>query len=86
MAIGPAPMNADLTVTAGSQPSAPWRAWLTRLNLFTQAMGGSGATGSRPSTGLYVGLQYFDSTLGYPVWVRTVGPPTVWVNSSGGAV
>lgn len=33
----------------------------------------SGSTGSRPTVGLYVGLPYFDTTLGKPVWVKTTG-------------
>ena len=38
-----------------------------------------GATTDRPSSNLYKGLQYFDETLGIPIWYNG----TVWINSSG---
>jgi hypothetical protein len=42
----------------------------------------SGVTGSRPST-TTIGLQYFDTTLGYPVWFNGGAG---WVNASGVSV
>lgn len=48
-------------------------------------MGLSGVTVSRPTTGLYVGLFYFDTTLGKPIWVKTVAGP-VWVDATGTTV
>lgn len=47
----------------------------------------SGTTAQRPvSPGLWVGRQYFDTTLGYPVWVKQVTPSVVWVNAAGTTV
>lgn len=46
----------------------------------------AGATADRPTSGLWVGRQWFDTTLGYPVWVKQVNPTVVWVNASGIAV
>lgn len=42
----------------------------------------SGATGSRP-TGVPAGWQYFDTTLGKPVWLKT---GTTWVDATGATV
>lgn len=41
-----------------------------------------GTTENRPTTNLFVGLQYFDTTLGYPIWWNGSN----WVNSSGTTV
>ena len=48
-------------------------------------LGGNGTTANRPTMGLYVGLDYFDLTLGYKVTVKSLNP-TVWVNGAGGVV
>lgn len=42
----------------------------------------SGNTVSRPISDLSVGLQYFDTTLGYPIWYNGEH----WVNASGDQV
>ena len=41
----------------------------------------SGPTTNRPVENLYVGLQYFDTTLGKPIWVRYASG--TWVDASG---
>ena len=41
-----------------------------------------GATADRPVVELQIGQQYFDTTLGYPVWYNG----TDWVDSSGTVV
>lgn len=45
----------------------------------------SGATASRPTStleGRWVGMPYFDTTLGYPIWLESVNPD-VWVDATG---
>jgi hypothetical protein len=66
------------------------QAWLL---VFTQwlkvisSMKQSGTTAQRPvSPGLWVGRQYFDTTLGHPVWVKQVTPSVVWVDATGTTV
>jgi hypothetical protein len=46
-----------------------------------------GATASRPAdtTVMYVGMQYFDTTLNKPIWLKTVSP-VAWVDATGTAV
>ena len=45
----------------------------------------SGTTANRPTTGVYVGYQYFDTTLGKPIFVKTTSP-IVWVDAVGTTV
>lgn len=85
MSLSPAPLNQDMSYKGGWM-NAPWRAWFSALFTLVQPLGGNGTTAQRPTTGLYVGLQYFDTTLGLPVFVKTVGPPVVWVNGAGSVV
>lgn len=73
--------------------------WLTEtwLNFFqalynvVRPIGSNGNTAARPihnparGSTLYVGQQYFDTTLGYPVYVSSLNP-TVWVNGAGAVV
>lgn len=44
----------------------------------------SGSTASRPTTPL-IGMEYFDTTLGKPVWCKSTSP-SVWVDSAGTTV
>jgi hypothetical protein len=44
-----------------------------------------GTTAQRPTTGLQPGNKYFDSTLGFPVYVKSVNP-VVWVRYDGTVV
>ncbi len=87
MSVGPVPTSVDLTAKGGMTTSA-WRAWLELLYYFVKPLGGSGTTAQRPilATGLYVGLQFFDTTLGKPVFVKTVASPAVWVDATGAVV
>jgi len=45
----------------------------------------SGTTAARPTAGLYVGQQYFDTTLGKVIFVKDIAAP-VWVDSAGTTV
>lgn len=89
MSLGPAPLNAPL-VTGDTRSIAPaWRAWFSQLFGVAQSLGTNGTTAQRPigtaQVPLYVGQMFFDSTLGYPVFVKSLNP-TVWVNGAGAVV
>lgn len=60
------------------------RLYFNQIDNFTQALGAnlSGPTKFRPTEGLFIGRQFFDTTLGYPIWWSG----TKWVNSSGTGV
>jgi hypothetical protein len=66
--------------------TAPWAGWFSTAQNILQATSSSGPTTARPTSGQYVGMFYFDTTLGYPVWLKTPGGSPVWVNATGGAV
>lgn len=92
MSLAPVPANADLTEPGqvrgrpGNEMAAVWRAWISQLFFFVAPIGGSGTTANRPVRNLYVGLMYFDTTLGFPVYVKTVANPAVWVRYDGTVV
>lgn len=87
MSLSPVPTSAEITVKGGPTTSA-WTAWLSLLFFFVKPLGGSGTTANRPifASGLYTGLQYFDTTLGKPIFVKTVANPPVWVDATGAVV
>jgi len=57
-----------------------WTNWMTQLWLKQTPM--IGTTAQRPTTNLDLGMIYFDSTLGKPIWLKSVGP-NVWVDGVG---
>lgn len=54
------------------------------LNAVTQVLftGVSGSSANRPTVNLYIGMPFFDTTLGQPIWMKQVSP-AVWVNAAG---
>jgi hypothetical protein len=69
-------VNMDRTVTPG------WRPFLSAVFQLLAAMTQSGTTVQRPTTFLWVGRNYFDTTLGIPIWYE--GP--AWVDATGAPV
>jgi hypothetical protein len=84
-----APVNAEL-VEESRKLTRSWVSWFTQATNILLSLQQTGTTANRPTSGLWVGRMYFDSTLGYPVWVKSVGasPPytAVWVNGAGAVV
>jgi len=60
------------------------RLYFTQIDNFTSALSvvRYGTTSQRPAVGITIGQNYFDTTLGIPIWYSG----TKWVNSSGTAV
>lgn len=57
------------TVTDSSSKAMPaWGQWFGRVQAILGAVTASGPTEGRPTTGLYVGQSYFDTTVGKPVF------------------
>lgn len=62
------------------------------LNFFNQAyrilksQSESGTTAQRPTTDLWIGRRYYDTTLSMPVWVQQVNPTVVWKDAAGNTV
>jgi hypothetical protein len=42
-------------------------------------------TANRPTTNLYIGRRYFDTSLGKPIWLKQTSP-AVWVDATGATV
>jgi hypothetical protein len=62
-----------------------WQEYFSGVFSAITAMQQSGTTAQRPTKGLWVGRQYFDTTLGYPVYLKSANP-SIWVNGSGAVV
>jgi hypothetical protein len=60
------------------------RLYFAQVDNFAQGINvpSSGTTAGRPITFLVVGQQYYDTTLGIPIWYNG----TVWKNASGTTV
>jgi hypothetical protein len=70
----------------GHKPfSQGWTSFFEAVFNLLTAMTQSGTTAQRPTTFLWIGRSYFDTTLGYRIEVKSVNP-TVWVNGAGTSV
>jgi hypothetical protein len=58
-----------------------FRLYFSRLdaNILDLSTPDAGATTARPSTSLAIGQQYFDTTIGRPIWWNG----TNWINAAG---
>lgn len=65
--------------------SRTWMQWLSWVHRVVSACTQSGPTADRPTTVLWIGRQYYDTTLNKPVYVRAV-KPTVWRDAAGSIV
>ena len=59
-----------------------WQGFISSVGSVLLAITSSGTTAQRPTKGLFVGRAYFDTTLGKPIWLKSVGP-VVWVDATG---
>lgn len=64
-------------------PSEGWRNFFVAVFNVCNAATQSGTTARRPSSLLWTGRRYFDTTLGIPIWYLGAG---VWVNAAGAPV
>jgi hypothetical protein len=69
----------------GNRFTSAWAAWFAQVLTVAQDTSNSGTTAQRPTTLLYVGKPYFDTTLGYAINLKSTNP-TVWVNGAGASV
>jgi hypothetical protein len=77
------PQGAPLDAFGNFVPA--WAQWLTRTHANTVTLQQSGPTAERPDKMLWVGRQFFDTTLGHPIWLQSINP-TVWCDATGAAV
>jgi hypothetical protein len=62
-----------------------WAGWFSQAQTILFDTANSGTTAQRPTTLLYIGKTYFDTTLGIPIWMKTPATNT-WVNGAGAVV
>lgn len=80
------PSNSTITDSTG-RVSTPWSLFFNNLLIVVKQLNAgnqSGTTALRPTVNLYIGMSYFDTTLGLPVFLKTLAP--VWVNAAGTVV
>lgn len=67
--------------------TAPWLQWFRIAGVTIAAVRQSGPTAERPTSGLWVGMEYFDTTLNRPVYVYNVAMAAAgtggWVGADG---
>lgn len=61
-----------------------WAEWCTSVFYICFDQQASGTTAQRPTKCLYVGKYYFDTTIGKPIWLKTVATNS-WVKADGTA-
>lgn len=85
MSINAIPTDPRIVDRAGLLTTV-WRAFFESINLWLGPVGNAGTTANRPLYSdrhpLYVGQAYFDTSLGFPVYVKSLNP-TVWVDGAG---
>ena len=62
-----------------------WSQWLSWAHVSLSSIRQSGPTSERPTSVLWIGRQYFDTTLNKPVYLSAVNP-NVWRDASGAPV
>lgn len=77
--INPPPV--DSSVDDSGEVRRGWKEWFQHTFAHSKYKG-SGTTANRPTNGLTVGDWYYDSTLGLPIWVHSIGP-VVWHKADG---
>lgn len=86
MSLSPVPTLRNIDAERKVQIDPIWIAWLNSVQFWLFPTGQFGTTANRPTTNLYIGRRYYDTTLGYPVWVHAISPSIVWHNGAGAAV
>lgn len=76
----------DVVVDDSGNFKPSWMAFVTRVRNAIVGRSQAGTTAQRPTSGLEIGLPYYDTTLGYQVCVHQVTPAVIWHNGAGAAV
>lgn len=75
------PADTPVTDKNGTMP-VPWGQWFSRAQAILLSVRQSGTTANRPVSVLWIGRRYFDTTIGKPVYLLSIGP-NVWVDGAG---
>jgi len=72
----PPPLQIQVDDQKNKKIAVPWIHWLQNLYTSFQGLSRSGTTDERPTSNLWLGQVYFDTTLGQPVVVTSLDPVT----------
>lgn len=76
------PVDEQSSSGALSAVSKAWRPFFVACWSLLSGLTQSGTTANRPTTSLWTGRPYFDTTLGIPIWFDG----TVWIDATGAPV
>lgn len=83
-------MIPEIPITAlideNGRPTKSGAEWLTLIWLSSNSVTESGTTAQRPTTKLWLGRPFYDTTLSKPVFVNAVTPSVVWKDAAGTTV
>jgi hypothetical protein len=79
------PLESPIFDLRNATTDSRWIEWISLAHVFLFSVQESGPSTNRPPKRLWIGRRYFDTTLGLPVYVKSV-KPTVWVNAAGAVV
>ena len=79
------PSNTPVVDTTDGSATAPWQQWFSRINTIIVTGQQAGPTSARPTSQVWIGRQFWDTTLNKPVFVSAV-KPVVWRDAAGTVV
>lgn len=68
------------------RPTKAGAEWINLIWLAANSVTQSGTTAKRPTTNLWLGRVFYDTTLSKPVFVNAVTPSVVWKDAAGTTV
>jgi len=81
-----APSPFSKMMDAGGNVAFEWQSMFSMLQAIAYNGTRSGTTANRPTSSVavrWVGMPYYDTTLGIPIWLESVSPADVWVDATG---
>ena len=81
MSLSPIPTTSRIAQQDGSVEQT-YGSWFQSIQKWLSPQGANGTTAKRPTMNLWVGQDFFDTTLGYKVTIKSLNP-TVWVDGGG---
>lgn len=81
MIIPQPPAQSELNDQNGKAKSV-WSQWFSRIQTVLTSLTGSGPTSNRPTSDLFIGQPFFDTTINKPIWWNG----SVWIDATGATV
>ena len=81
----PSPPYNTALLDKDGKPTRSGSEWLNLIWLAANSVTESGTTAQRPTSSLWIGRYYYDTTLNLPIYVNSVSP-AVWKDAAGNTV